>query len=105
MLDFDPLPVAAEASARYGTLAVPVRAANRDPRPRKLDLMIAAIASVRGLPRHTRNPGDFAGLDSTVEIVPVQERSPPSGVHQPRCRHSASFGRSAPSVESSPCPG
>ncbi len=36
-----------------------------------MDLMIAAIASSRGLPLFTRNSADFRGLESMVEIVPV----------------------------------
>ena len=46
-------------------------AANRDPRPRTLDLMIAAIASCRGLPLFTRNGGDLVGLGDLVEVVDV----------------------------------
>lgn len=67
--DFDPLPFDDEAAARYGTLVSLTLAARRNPRPRKLDLMIAAIASVRGLPLFTRNADDFKGLDSVVTIV------------------------------------
>ncbi|WP_431043428.1 PIN domain-containing protein [Streptomyces sp. P1-3] len=69
--DFDPLPFDDDAAARYGTLVSLVLAARRDPRPRKLDLMIAAIASVRGLPLFTRNADDFKGLDSAVTIVAI----------------------------------
>lgn len=45
--------------------------ANRDPRPRRLDLMIAAIASSRGLPLYTRNANDFSHLEGTVDVVVV----------------------------------
>lgn len=69
--DFEPLPFDGDAAARYGTLVALTIAANRDPRPRRMDLMIAAIASVRGLPLFTRNAGDFKGLESAVLIVPV----------------------------------
>ncbi|WP_394297292.1 type II toxin-antitoxin system VapC family toxin [Streptomyces albus] len=69
--DFDPLPFDADAAARYGTLVSLTLAANRNPRPRRLDLMIAAIASVHGLPLFTRNPDDFKGLDSAVTVVTV----------------------------------
>ncbi|MBW1597503.1 PIN domain-containing protein [Streptomyces sp. JJ38] len=68
---FDPLPFDGEAAARYGTLVSLTLAARRDPRPRKPDLMIAAIASVRGLPLFTRNADDFKALDSVVTVVPV----------------------------------
>jgi toxin FitB len=33
--------------------------------------MIAAIASVRGLPLFTRNADDFKGLDSAVDVVAI----------------------------------
>ncbi|WP_433728594.1 hypothetical protein ACQP0C_39395 [Nocardia sp. CA-129566] len=46
-------------------------AAKRDPKPRRVDLLIAAIASSRGLPLYTRNSKDFRGLESMLEIVPV----------------------------------
>ncbi|MEU6143193.1 type II toxin-antitoxin system VapC family toxin [Streptomyces sp. NPDC047081] len=69
--DFDPLPFDAEAAARYGTLVALTIAADRDSRPRRMDLMIAAIASARGLPLYTRNAGDFKGLEMSVSIVPV----------------------------------
>jgi len=61
----------AEAATRYGTLVAPVLAANRDPRPRRMDLMIAAIASSRDLPLYTRNEDDFKGLGGMVEIIGI----------------------------------
>jgi len=67
--DFDPLPFDAEAAARYGTLVALTLAARRNPRSRRLDLMIAAIASARGLPLYTRNPDDFKGLEQAVVVV------------------------------------
>ncbi|MEU2824429.1 MULTISPECIES: twitching motility protein PilT [Streptomyces] len=69
--DFESLPFDADAAARYGTLVTLVLAARRDPRPRRLDLMIAAIASVRELPLYTRNADDFKGLESAVTVVAV----------------------------------
>ncbi|MGC5530140.1 type II toxin-antitoxin system VapC family toxin [Streptomyces sp. SR-10] len=67
--DFEPLPFDADAAARYGTLVALVLAARRDPRPRRLDLMIASIASVRDLPLYTRNADDFKGLESALTVV------------------------------------
>ncbi len=69
--DFDPLPFDEDAAARYGTLVGLTIAAKRDPKPRRMDLMIAAISSVRGLPLYTRNADDFKGLDSVVTVVAV----------------------------------
>ncbi|MBE1590907.1 type II toxin-antitoxin system VapC family toxin [Nonomuraea angiospora] len=69
--DFEPLPFDADAAARYGSLVALTLAAKRDPRPRRMDLMIAAVASSRGLPLFTRNTDDFVGLESLVTVVPV----------------------------------
>jgi predicted nucleic acid-binding protein len=69
--DFDPLPFNGDAAARYGTLVALAIAAGRDPRPRRMDLMIAAIASVQGLPLFTRNADDFKGLDGSLTVVAV----------------------------------
>ncbi len=69
--DFDSLPFDGEAAARYGTLVALVIAAHRDPRPRRMDLMIAAIASTRDLPLYTRNIQDFKGLDNAVTVIGV----------------------------------
>ncbi|MBP2338092.1 putative nucleic acid-binding protein [Saccharothrix coeruleofusca] len=69
--EFEPLPFDSQAAARFGTLVALTLDANRDPKPRRLDLMIAAIASARGLPLYTRNTKDFAGLEGMVEIVEV----------------------------------
>jgi predicted nucleic acid-binding protein len=71
IVEFEPLPFDGQAAARFGTLVALTLDANRDPKPRRLDLMIAAIASARGLPLYTRNAKDFAGLDSLVEIIEV----------------------------------
>ncbi|MEU7896240.1 type II toxin-antitoxin system VapC family toxin [Nonomuraea sp. NPDC049152] len=69
--DFEPLPFDSDAAARYGTLVALTIAADRDPRPRRMDLMIAAVASTRGLPLYTRNDTDFKGLESIVTVVAV----------------------------------
>jgi predicted nucleic acid-binding protein len=71
IVDFAPLPFDGAAAARYGTLVALALEANRDPRPRRMDLMIAAIASSRDLPLYTRNKDDFRGLADIVEIIAV----------------------------------
>ncbi|SFQ21289.1 hypothetical protein SAMN05421810_105194 [Amycolatopsis arida] len=68
---FDALPFDKPAAARYGTLVALTIEAKRDPRPRRMDLMIAAVASCHDLPLYTRNPTDFRGLDSAVRVVAV----------------------------------
>jgi toxin FitB len=60
-----------EAAARYGSLVALTLAAGRSPKPRRMDLMIAAIASSRSLPLYTRNGADFIGVESLVDIVEV----------------------------------
>jgi toxin FitB len=71
IVEFDPLPFDGAAAARYGTLVALTLAANRKPKPRQMDLLIAAIASSRNLPLFTRNPQDFRGLDDMVTVVAV----------------------------------
>ncbi|HET6502411.1 MAG TPA: type II toxin-antitoxin system VapC family toxin [Amycolatopsis sp.] len=71
IVEFDPLPFDAEAAARYGTPVALTLQANRDTRPRRMDLLIAAVASARGLPPYTRNDDDFTGLEDMVEVVAV----------------------------------
>lgn len=66
---FDPLPFDAGAARRYGALVASVIAVGRDPRPRRIDLMIAAIAAVNELPLFTTNAKDFVGLEGDVTVV------------------------------------
>jgi toxin FitB len=68
---FAAIPFDREAARRYGTLVALTIAANRDPRPRHIDLMIAATAAAHGLPLYTRNPDDFRGLDSAVTVIAI----------------------------------
>ncbi|MGW6202843.1 hypothetical protein ACWF9B_04240 [Streptomyces sp. NPDC055089] len=69
--DFEPLPFDGDAAARYGSMVSLVVAAGRNPRPRRMDLMIASIASVRGLSLFTRNADDFEGLEGMLTVVAV----------------------------------
>ena len=55
----------------YGTLVALTIQLNRDPKPLRMDLIIAAIASAHGLPLHTRNPADLVGLRDMLQIIEV----------------------------------
>ena len=66
---FDALPFDIAAARTYGRVYALVRAARRQPRGRVADLMIASIAAANHLPLYTRNPEDFAALDSVLTLV------------------------------------
>ena len=68
---FQPLPFDVPTARRFTYLAGLVVAAGRSPEPRKIDLMIAAVASSNQLPLYTGNPKDFTGLESALTIVAV----------------------------------
>lgn len=69
---FEPLPVDAEVARAYGRVYAAVVASGRKARGRRtIDLFIAATAVAADLPLYTRNPADFAGLSSLLEIVAV----------------------------------
>lgn len=73
---FDPIPFDAEAARAYGRVYAEVAAAGRKARGRRaLDLLIAATALAAELPLHTRNPSDFDGLGSLIEVTPVAAAS------------------------------
>jgi predicted nucleic acid-binding protein len=69
--DFDPIPFDSSSARVYGRLVALTIAFGRNPRPRKLDLMIAATAAANDLPLYTRNPKDFEGLEAALTVVPV----------------------------------
>lgn len=69
---FEPLPVDANVARAYGRIYAAAVGAGRKARgARSLDLLIAATALASNLPLYTRNPGDFRGTESLVEIVAV----------------------------------
>src|SRR5436309_3032254 len=69
---FDPLPVDASVARAYGRIYAAVAGAGRKARgARYLDLLIAATALAFSLPLYTRNPDDFSGVESLVEIVAI----------------------------------
>lgn len=69
--EFDPVPFGAEAARIFGRVTASVVAAGRKPRRRIADLMIASTAMAEGLPLYTTNPGDFAGMDALIRVMPV----------------------------------
>jgi toxin FitB len=71
IVEFDPLPFDNDSAARYGTLVALTMQANRDPKPRRMDLLIAAIASANDLPLYTRNHRDFTGLEGMIDVIAV----------------------------------
>jgi predicted nucleic acid-binding protein len=60
-----------DTAQSYGMMANLVRNAGRDPRPRRLDLQIAATAERHGFSLATRNPDDFRHLGRVLDVVPV----------------------------------
>jgi predicted nucleic acid-binding protein len=68
---FDPIPVDDTVAASYGTLAAAVAGREQSPRPRSMDLLIAATAHSYADRLYTRNAGDLAGLEGLLEVVPI----------------------------------
>jgi predicted nucleic acid-binding protein len=68
---FDPLPVDEAVAESYGLLASQVAKAGRQPRPRAMDLLIAATARAHDAALFTRNSQDLRGLEGLVEIAVV----------------------------------
>jgi len=70
---FDPLPVDAAVARAYGRIYAAVVGAGRTARgARSLDLLIAASALAANLPLYTRNPEDFRGTESLIEVVAIK---------------------------------
>lgn len=68
---FDALPIDEAVAVSYGELAAAVVNMGRQPRARTMDLLIAATAYAHDAGLYTRNPKDFIGLDSFVEVLTV----------------------------------
>lgn len=64
----DALPVDQAVASCYAELAAAVRTVGRRPRPRSLDLLIAATAYAHDAALYTRNPSDLVGLETLVDI-------------------------------------
>ena len=70
---FDVLPFDVTTAEYYGALAALVRKQGRNPRPRRLDLQIAATAARHGLMLLTRDGQDFTGLRSALAVIDLTE--------------------------------
>ncbi|CAN5786107.1 hypothetical protein BH24ACT5_BH24ACT5_14280 [soil metagenome] len=68
---FDPLAFTVDCARRFTHLVGLVIAIGRSPTPRRMDLMIAAVASAHQLPLFTRNASDFVGLESVLTTITV----------------------------------
>jgi predicted nucleic acid-binding protein len=68
---FDPLPVDEAVADNYARLAAAVVRVGRQPRARRMDLLIAATAAAHSAALYTRNAADFAGLEELVEVLPM----------------------------------
>jgi predicted nucleic acid-binding protein len=69
---FEPIPFDAAAARAYGRVYAAIVSAGRKARGRRaVDLLIAATAVGAELPLYTRNPADFAGLHTLLEVVSV----------------------------------
>lgn len=69
---FDPIPFDSNAARTYGALCASVRATGRDPRPRRFDLLIAAVAVALRIPLISRNEKDFRGIHDSLVLVAVE---------------------------------
>jgi predicted nucleic acid-binding protein len=69
--EFDPVPYSARAAHLYGAIATSVRRSGRNPRPRRIDLMLASVAAELGAVLLTANPTDFAGVGDIVEVIAI----------------------------------
>jgi toxin FitB len=66
---FDPLPINDVVAASYGQMAAALGKTGRSPRPRVMDLLIAATAHANGAVLYTRNAEDLVGLEEIIEVV------------------------------------
>jgi predicted nucleic acid-binding protein len=68
---FEPIPFDVAAARSYGQIVAAVVESGRSHRRRIADLLIAATAHANGLILYTRNPDDFTGLESLMQVVGI----------------------------------
>lgn len=66
---FEVLPFDVNTADYYGALASVVRQHGHNPRPRRMDLQIAATAARHGLMLVTRNGSNFTGLEAALTVI------------------------------------
>jgi predicted nucleic acid-binding protein len=69
--EFAPVPYSSHAAHLYGAIAASVRKSGRNPRPRRIDLMLASVAAEIGAVLLTRNPDDFYGIGDIARVIAV----------------------------------
>ncbi len=69
---YDVLPFDAAVAECYGLLANVVRQAGRNPRPRRMNLLIAATAVRYGFVLATRNAADLRHLERVLTVIEVK---------------------------------
>ena len=62
------LPVDLRVAEAYGLVASAIQADGHNPRPRAIDLLIAATALAHGLALYTRDLGDLLALRQLIDI-------------------------------------
>jgi tRNA(fMet)-specific endonuclease VapC len=67
--DFHPIPFDDRAARAVGRVAAQLRATGRKSSARAYDALIAATAVANDLPLFTRNPNDFAGIESLMVVT------------------------------------
>ncbi len=67
--DFHPIPFDDRAARAFGRVAAQLRASGRKTTARAYDALIAATAVANDLPVFTRNPDDFAGIESLTVVA------------------------------------
>jgi len=69
--EFDPVPYSAQAAHLYGAIAATIRKSGRNPRPRRIDLMLASVAAELNAVLLTRNHDDFVGIGDAAQVIAV----------------------------------
>ena len=67
--DFHPIPFDDRAARAFGRVAAQLRASGRKTTARAYDALIAATAVANDLPVFTRNPDDFAAIESLTVVA------------------------------------